>query len=146
MAPSWLVDANVVSELMRPTPDPVVLTFLDRIGARKLAIASVTAWEILNGLGRMASGGRRSDLADRFHGFRERLFEDRVLAWTFEDARTCAGIMEAKRRRGESLDARLPDAFLAAAAVRRGLVIITRNTRDFRNTGARFVNPWTDSP
>ena len=36
----------------------------------------------------------------------------------------------------------LVDAFLAAAAVSRNLTIITRNTRDFGNTGARTVNSW----
>ena len=63
---------------------------------------------------------------------------------TEDDARVCARIMEEKQRRGESLDAQLPDAFLAAIAVRRGLTIVTRNTRDFRNTGARTVDPWKD--
>ena len=51
--------------------------------------------------------------------------------------------MEAKRRRGESLDAHVPDAFLAAAAATRGLGIVTRNVSEFRNTGIRTVDPWT---
>lgn len=138
----WLLDTNVVSELMRPRPDPAVLAFLDRRGAASLGIVSLTGWEILNGLGKMPAGSRRSELEARFRVFRERLFADRIVDWTFEDARLCARIMEDKRRLGESLDAQLPDAFLAAVAVRRGLTIVTRNTRDFRNTGARFVNPW----
>ncbi len=62
--------------------------------------------------------------------------------WTLEDARICARIMKGRRRGGEPLDGQLADAFLAAAAVRRNLTIITRNTRDFRKTGARTVNPW----
>ena len=90
----------------------------------------------------MRAGARRSELEAQFRDFRERLFGDRVLEWTSEDARVCARIMEDRRRRGESLDAQLPDAFLAATAVRRNLTIVTRNTRDFRNTGARTVNPW----
>ena len=138
----WLVDANVVSELMRPLPEPAVLAFLDRRGAATLGIAAVTEWEILNGFGKMRAGGRRSELEARFRDFRERLFGDRVVEWTSEDAQICARIMEDRRRRGESLDAQLADAFLAATAVRRGLTIVTRNTRDFRNTGARTVNPW----
>ena len=47
-----------------------------------------------------------------------------------------------KRRRGEPLDDHLPDAMLAGTAVNRGIAIITRNEKDFRNTGARIVNPW----
>ena len=51
--------------------------------------------------------------------------------------------MEAKRRRGESLDDHLPDAFLAAAAARRRLSVVTRNAREFRNIGVETANPWT---
>ena len=142
---AWLLDTNVVSELMRPLPDRAVLAFLDRRGAATLGIVSLTGWEILDGLGKMPAGSRRSELEARFRVFRESLFEDRILDWTLEDAQVCARIMEDKRRRGESLDAQLPDAFLAAVAVRRGLTIVTRNVRDFRNTGARFVNPWEDA-
>ena len=138
----WLVDANVVSELMRPLPDPAVLAFLDRRGAATLGIAAVTEWEILNGFGKMRAGARRSELEARFRDFRERLFGDRILEWMSDDARVCARIMEDRRRLGRSLDAQFPDAFLAAAAVSRNLTIITRNTRDFEDTGARIVNPW----
>ncbi len=141
----WLLDANVVSELMRPLPDPAVLAFLDRRGAATLGIAAVTEWEILNGFGKMRAGARRSELEAQFQGFRKRLFGDRILEWTSDDARVCARIMEDRRRRGVALDAQLPDAFLAATAVRRGLTIVTRNTRDFQNTGARTVNPWAGS-
>ena len=141
---AWLLDTNVVSELMRPFPNRAVLSFLGRRGAATLGIAAVTEWEILSGFGKMAVGGHRSELEARFREFRERLFGDRIAEWASEEARTCARIMEAKRRRGESLDARLPDAFLAAVAVRRGLTIVTRNTRDFENTGARTANPWKD--
>lgn len=51
--------------------------------------------------------------------------------------------MEAKRRLGEPLDDHLPDAMIAAAAVTRGLTVLTQNEAEFRNTGAAWVNPWT---
>ena len=38
-----------------------------------------------------------------------------------------------------------PDAMLAGTALHHGLAIVTRNEREFRNTGARVVNPWTDT-
>lgn len=139
-----LVDANVVAELMRPVPDARVLEFMDRLDVASLAIASVTAWEILNGLGRMPECRRRRDLADRYRMFEEAPFGDRILPWTREDARTCAEILEIRRRVERPLDGQLPDAFLAAAAVSRDLTIITRNTCDFEATGARTVDPWSE--
>ena len=140
---AWLIDANVISEMMRPRPEPRVSAFLDSIAGEGLGLASITVWEILNGIGRLPSGHRRDSLADRFHDLLDELFEDRIVDWSLTDARACARIMEDKRRRGEPLDDHVPDAFLAAAAASRGLAVLTRNTSEFRNTGVETVDPWT---
>ncbi len=65
--------------------------------------------------------------------------------WAAAAARACTRIMEAKRRRGELLDGHLPDAMLVGTAIRHGLSIVTRNQRDFRDTGVITVNPWTEA-
>ncbi len=140
---AWLIDTNVVSEMMRPLPEPQVAAFLDSIEGEGLGLASITVWEVLDGIGRLAPGRRRDSLSTRFHDLLDELFEDRIVDWSLNDAQVCARIMEEKRRRGESLDDHVPDAFLAAAAASRGLAVLTRNTGEFRNTGVKTVNPWT---
>ena len=56
---AWLLDASVVSEMMRPYPEPRVAYFLDAIASGGIAIATITVWEILNGIGRLNPGRRR---------------------------------------------------------------------------------------
>ena len=143
---TWLIDTNVVSEMMRPRPEPRVAAFLDSIADDGLGLASITVWEVLDGIGRLEPGRRRRGLGDRFHDLLDELFEDRIVDWTQADAQACARIMEEKRRRGEALDDHVPDAFLAAAAATRGLAVVTRNTGEFRNTGVETVDPWTAGP
>ena len=143
---AWLIDTNVVSEMMRPRPESRVAHFLDSIADEGLGLASITVWEILDGIGRLAPGRRRRSLADRFHDLLDELFEDRIIDWTLADAQACARIIEDKRRRGEPLDDHVPDAILAAAASTRGLTVLTRNTGEFRNTGVETVDPWTAAP
>ena len=143
---AWLIDTNVVSEMMRPRPEPRVAAYLDSIADDGLGLASITVWEVLDGIGRLAPGRRRRGLADRFHDLLDELFEDRIVDWTQADAQACARIMEEKRRRGEALDDHVPDAFLAAAAATRGLAVVTRNTGEFRNTGVETVDPWNAGP
>ena len=118
---------------------------MDSIADEGLGLSSVTVWEVLDSIGRLAPGRRRRGLADRFHDLLDELFEDRIVEWTLADAQACARIMEGKRRRGEALDDHVPDAFLAAAAATRGLAVVTRNTGEFRNTGVETVDPWVDA-
>jgi predicted nucleic acid-binding protein len=50
---AWLLDTNVVSEMMRPSPEPSVAGLLDRIAAEGIGLAAITVWEILNGVGQL---------------------------------------------------------------------------------------------
>ena len=144
MAPvAWILDTNVVSEMMRPYPEPRVAWFLDAIAHEGIGISTITIREILNGIGRLTTEQRREELAMRFRNILEDVFEDRVLDWTASDALECAVIMIIKRRMGESLDHRLPDGMLAGAASSRNLTIVTDNEKEFRNTGVKAINPWT---
>ena len=143
---SCLLDTNVVSEMMRPHPEPRVARFLDTIADGGLHVSAITVWEILNGIGRLDLTSRRDDLARRFRDLLTVVFQGGVLEWSLADAQACARIMEEKRRLREPLDSHVPDAMLAGTAASRGLAIVTRNTRDFRNTGVAVVNPWGDVP
>ena len=139
---AWLLDTSVVSEMMRPYPEPRVAWFLDAIAIEGIGIATITVWEILNGIGGLSLEQRREELATRFQNILDDVFEGRVLDWTASDALECAVIMKIKRRMGESLDHRLPDGMLAATASSRNLTIVTGNEKAFRNTGVKAINPW----
>ena len=141
---AWLLDASVVSEMMRPNPEPHVAVFLDSIADEGIGIATVTVWEISDGIGRLDHGRHRDGLTKRFQDLLDELFEDQIVDWIPVDAVTCARTMEEKRRRGESLDDQLPDAILASMVAGRGLAIATRDVGEFRNTGVEFVDPGVD--
>ena len=140
---SWLLDTNILSEMMRPNPESRVANFLDEIAPEGIGLAAITVWEILNDIGQLDPGKRRDDIAERFQRIVDVIFDDRIFDWTAADAEVCARIMEDNRRRGEPRDSHLPDAMLAGTAIRCGCVIVTRNESEFLNTGAKVVNPWT---
>ena len=141
---AYLMDTNVVSEMMRPEPDQRVASAVQLAALDGIGIATVSVWEILNGIGRLDTGRQRNALRSRFQSVLDEAFDGRVMDWTLADAQACAALMEAKRRLGEPLDDHLPDAMIAAVAVTRGLTVLTRNEREFRNTGASWANPWTE--
>lgn len=145
-SPTCLLDTNVVSEMMKQAPDPTVSEFLDRELRREvLGLAVITVFEILNGIGRLPGGQRRDTIAAGFEGVLTHLFDNRIIAWDEAAARASAVIMEKRRRMGESLDDHFQDAMLAGIALNRNLKIVTRNDREFQNTGVTILNPWQAS-
>ena len=62
---AWLLDTNVVSEMMRPRPEPRVARFLDSVAEEGIGLSAITVWEILNGIGLLDPGQRRDNLAER---------------------------------------------------------------------------------
>jgi len=138
----YLLDTNVVSELMRPRPSPTVLTWIDATGIAGLALSVVSRWEIRYGLTLLAEGERRNELARRFDALVAELFGAGVYDLTSAAAERCATIMARKRALGEPLDHHLPDAMIAGIAASAGLTVATRNWAEFRNCGLALVDPW----
>lgn len=64
---AWLIDTNVISELIRPRSDPRVVAFLDLITEEGLGFASIAAWKIFDSIGRVPLSHRRDDLTGRSH-------------------------------------------------------------------------------
>ena len=142
-SPTCLLDTNIVSEMMKQAPDPAVSGFLDReLRHEVLGLAVITVFEILNGIARLPAGQRRDTIAAGFGGVLTHLFDNRIVAWDEAAARASAAIMEKRRRMGEPLDDHFQDTMLAGTAYHRNLKIVTRNDREFRNTGVTVLNPW----
>ena len=140
-----LLDTNVVSELMKQHPDPVVSEYLDvKLRREVLGLAVITVFEVLNGIGRLPTGRRRETIAAGFEGVLTTLFDDRIVSWGLSDAAACAEIMENRRRSGEPLDDHFQDAMLAGTAFNRNLKIVTRNDGEFRKIGLTVLNPWRE--
>jgi predicted nucleic acid-binding protein len=57
-----LLDTNVISELMRPQPEPRVLAWADGLDPEAVAITAMNEAEILHGLARLPDGLRKQDL------------------------------------------------------------------------------------
>ncbi len=140
----YLLDTNVVSELMRPTPSPVVLAWIDDAGVAALAISTVSRWEIRYGLALLPEGKRRDDLTASFDGLVAELFGAGVRDFTSAAAERCASIMARKRALGEPLDDHVPDAMIAGIAAAAGLTVATRNRAEFRNCDVALAYPWGD--
>ncbi len=138
----FILDTNVVSELMQERPHPTVLEWLDDRLERDLYVAAVTQAEVLTGIAILPEGKRRQGLAAAADRAFEGMFADRVLPFDRSAAGTHAKIAAARRSAGRPISQ--ADCQIAAIAAARGGSVVTRNVRDFEGTGVAVVNPWED--
>ena len=135
-----VLDTNVVSEAMKPQPDPAVLAWLDAQAAETLYLTSVTLAELWVGIGAMPAGRRSEALTQTLEGLLP-LFEGRILPFDALAARHYAQLAVAARAAGRGLPT--PDGYIAAIAAAQGFAVATRDTAPFEAAGRVVINPWT---
>lgn len=141
-----LLDTNVLSEALRPTPSAVAVRWLDMHFA-DCAISSVTIFELAAGLAQLPGGKRRETLESAV-ARSVRRFGTRVYAFDTPAAHAAARLLERARLRGFGLHqtpAKLADLQIGGIAAAYGLSLATRNVADFQGTGLELINPW-DAP
>lgn len=127
-----LVDTNVLSEIMRIRPDPQVREWFGTLESLYLSV--ITVEEILSGLRRNAMYEKEA----WFHRFCAEFaqvlpIDPEMAVWTGEARGRLAA---------QGIQANQADAFIAATAWRHGLVLATRNIRDFDGYGIAVLNPF----
>jgi hypothetical protein len=135
-----VLDTNVISEAIKPSPDAQVMAWLRGQFLANLATTAVSLAEINYGLCRLPRGRRRDDLEARLRTFLARGFGDRILAFDAPAAGVYGEIVTARQSVGRPIDAF--DAMIAAIARSRGATVATRNVADFHGCGVPILDPW----
>jgi predicted nucleic acid-binding protein len=132
----YLVDANVLSEPTKPTPDPRVVAWL-RAHETDIAVDPVILGELRFGILILPKGRKRAAL--------ERWFDVGVgilhcLPWDAETGLKWAELLACLRTTGKAMP--IKDSLIAATALVHGLAVATRNRVDFVNAGVHIVDPF----
>ena len=134
-----LLDTNVVSEAMKPAPDPAVRAWLNSQAAETLYLSSVTLAELLFGVAALPGGKRKDMLAQALDGLMG-LFKDRVLPFDADAARHYAELAVTAKTAGRGFPA--PDGYIAAIAASRGFIVASRDTAPYEAGKVSVINPW----
>ena len=131
----YLLDTNVVSELRRVRPHGAVLAWLEGVEDEQLFVSAVTVGEIQAGI----EITREQDAAKaaEIEAWLEQVAGTfNVLPMDARAFRAWARLMH--RKSGDLIE----DAMIAATAAVHGLVVVTRNVRDFEALGVETLNPF----
>ena len=139
----WLLDTNVVTSLMAMNGAPSVRAWARRHDERQFFLSVLTLAECDKGIAQLPDGDARRD---RYALEREALamrFAGRILPLSNEIVRRW-GALAGRFRRDRGHPPPVVDALMAATAIEKGLLLATRNLRDFAHSGATVVNPWDE--
>ena len=140
---SFLLDTNVVSEVIRPRPDPGVTAWLADADEDRVFMSVVTLAELRHGVERLVAGRRRARLDQWLRNELPLRFDGRILPVDQAVADAWGTVAARHDELGRPIG--IMDAFIAATALVHGLTLVTRNASDFESSVHAIVNPWAES-
>lgn len=135
-----VLDTNVISEIMTPRPNEVVLNWLAAQPSASVFTTATTQAEILYGIRILPEGKRRNDLEAEAQAIFLEDMAGQVLPFDMEAADVYADIAAKSRSIGRPMSQF--DAQIAAIALSRGASVATRNVSDFADIELDVINPW----
>ena len=136
----FLLDTNVISELVRPKPHENVLRWIEETDESILFLSVLTLGEIRNDVQRLRPGQRRGRLESWLQVDLPSRFQDRILPIDAAIADRWGTIAAVATAKGKPVP--VIDGLLAATALHHNLTLVTRNSSDVSGTGVPTLNPW----
>lgn len=134
-----VLDTNVVSELVKPSPDPAVLRWFAGQRDAELVTATPVLAEVWSGVALLPQGRRATDIARALAIFLT-AFEGRV--WLLDERAAVEYAAIVRERRDAGRPVAVMDALIAAIARSRGAAVASRDVEGFRCDGLQVIDPW----
>ena len=136
---TYLVDANVLSEPTKPSPNRRVIDWL-RAHEAELVVDPVIIGELRFGILLLPKGTKRAALEQWFDSGVPRLH---CLPWEMNTGLKWAELLARLRAAGKAMP--IKDSLIAATALVHELIVVTRNRSDFATAGVRVLDPFVGS-
>lgn len=136
----YLLDTCIISEFVKPQPEPKVVEWLNDIETNRVYLSAVTLGEIQHGIYKKPASSRRTLLEVWLNNDLMMQFEGRILPLDAEVFLTWGKLVAQLSQQGRPMG--VMDSLIAAVANQHGMVLVTRNTADFAAIGTDILNPW----
>jgi predicted nucleic acid-binding protein len=131
----YLLDTNIISELRRPKPHGGILEWYKNITEQDLFISAVSIGEIQTGIELTRTQDKKK--AETLEQWLQSISNiHNVLPMTGSTFRLWAKLMHSQTNTVRE------DAMIAATAIEKDLIVVTRNTKDFKRFKLQLLNPF----
>lgn len=135
-----VLDTNVVSEPMHPSPSEIVVEWMARQALSDLYISTISEAELRYGVELLPASRRKDGLLGAIETMLREDFAGRILPFDRAAAQSYAMIAASRRAAGRPI--KHADCQIAAIAYSVNASVATRNVRDFEGCGVDVINPW----
>ena len=137
----YLIDTCAISELSARKPSEDVRRWFASVPDEDLYLSVVTIGELRKGIDRLSEDDPLRQRLERWFSSVRLVFSGRILEFDERMAIAWGKLVGESIRHGKTRPA--VDAQLAATALVNGMVLVTRNEKDFEHTGVQLLNPFT---
>lgn len=135
-----LLDTNVISEPLHPSPDPRVIEWIDAQPLETLYLSAMTVAELRAGVAMLPTGKRRAALHEEIERRVLPRFARRVLPFDLACTNAYADLLARTRKAGAGIET--ADACIAAIAIANDFIVATRDVGPFLAAGVKVISPW----
>lgn len=137
---NYLIDTNVISELVSARPHPKVIAWFEQIPMDAIFLSVLTLGEIRKGVEKIGNNKRKNTLLIWLEHDLIKMFDARILAISIAVADRWGRLQCQVKRTVPAID-----SLIAATALHHDMTLVTRNINDFLDCpGLEIINPWSD--
>ena len=136
----YLLDTNIISELISIQPNQSVIDFLSSIDENDTYLSVITIGEIKAGIENVKSLDKKEKLAKWLDEELLKRFENRIIDIDVNVMITWAKISQNLKNIGKPLP--IMDLLIASSCIYNEFVLVTRNEKDFKNLELKILNPF----
>ncbi len=137
---NYLLDTNLISELIAREPNQKVVDWIDSLDPETVYLSVITIGELRKGIEKLASSRRKDQLTTWLASDLLRRFADKMVAITIDVMLVWGELTRRLERDGKPIAA--IDSLIAASVLEGQYTLVTRNEDDFQHTGVPIINPW----
>ena len=137
---NYILDTNIISELISKKPNFKVLDFIQSLDERKVYLSVITIGEIKTGIEKLDNGSKKDDLTSWLNSDLIQRFKNKIVDIDIEVMIAWGIINQDLKSIGKTIP--IMDSLIGATCKSKSFILITRNDKDFKNIGIEIINPY----